>query len=211
MASEQRQRKAPAASAAASRPVPAASRRPRTQPPRNVNAWAFIAPVLLFWIAMAFALSYIVTETLTFGLTIPSYRKIMTQLFPATRNFTLEELKQYDGTDPAKPIYLAILGKVYDVSNGRGYYAKPNGSYSMFAGTDAGRAFVTGCFETHLTHDLRGLTDAEIDSIKGWQQFYDNADNYYFVGRIHYPPIDPDSPIPEPCNKGEKNEKDKES
>lgn len=30
------------------------------------------------------------------------------------------------------------------------------------AGRDASRSFVTGCFETHLTHDLRGLSDAEL-------------------------------------------------
>lgn len=31
------------------------------------------------------------------------------------------------------------------------------------AGKDAARAFVTGCFETHLTHDLRGLTPTELE------------------------------------------------
>lgn len=29
------------------------------------------------------------------------------------------------------------------------------------AGIDAARSFGTGCFETHRTHDLRGLTDEE--------------------------------------------------
>lgn len=30
------------------------------------------------------------------------------------------------------------------------------------AGRDASRAFITGCFETHLTHDLRGLSKDEL-------------------------------------------------
>ena len=30
------------------------------------------------------------------------------------------------------------------------------------AGRDASRAFVTGCFDTHLTHDLRGLSPEEL-------------------------------------------------
>jgi hypothetical protein len=30
------------------------------------------------------------------------------------------------------------------------------------AGRDASRSFVTGCFQTHLTHDLRGLTDDQL-------------------------------------------------
>lgn len=31
------------------------------------------------------------------------------------------------------------------------------------AGRDAARAFTTGCFETHLTHDLRGLSAQELE------------------------------------------------
>jgi hypothetical protein len=53
------------------------------------------------------------------------------------------------------------MGKVYDVTAGRWIYG-PLGSYHFFAGRDASRAYVTGCFETHLTHDLRGLTLEEI-------------------------------------------------
>lgn len=30
------------------------------------------------------------------------------------------------------------------------------------AGRDAARAFTTGCFQTHLTHDLRGLGEEEM-------------------------------------------------
>lgn len=30
------------------------------------------------------------------------------------------------------------------------------------AGVDAARSFGTGCFATHRTHDLRGLTDQEL-------------------------------------------------
>lgn len=34
-------------------------------------------------------------------------------------------------------------------------------SYNHFAGKDGARAFVTGCFKTHLTHDVRGLSAKE--------------------------------------------------
>jgi hypothetical protein len=44
----------------------------------------------------------------------------------------------------------------------------PRGSYSFFAGRDASRAYVTGCFETHLTHDVRGLT---IQELQVWAPF----------------------------------------
>lgn len=30
------------------------------------------------------------------------------------------------------------------------------------AGKDAARAYTTGCFQTHLTHDIRGLNEKEL-------------------------------------------------
>src|ERR1700761_992880 len=65
------------------------------------------------------------------------------------------ELTQYDGTDETKPIYLALNGTIYDVSAGRRIYG-PGGSYHVFAGKDAARGFVTGCFAEDSTPDLRG-------------------------------------------------------
>ncbi|PVH93168.1 cytochrome b5, partial [Periconia macrospinosa] len=70
---------------------------------------------------------------------------------------TDDELRGYDGTDPSKPIYLALNGTIYDVSSARMTYG-PGGSYAFFAGRDAARAFLTGCFRTDTTPDLRGVT-----------------------------------------------------
>ena len=48
--------------------------------------------------------------------------------------FTKEELWQdYRGTEGSKGLYLAFFGKVYDVSEGKQYYA-PGGGYDFFAG-----------------------------------------------------------------------------
>ncbi|KAK8234964.1 hypothetical protein IWZ00DRAFT_447197 [Phyllosticta capitalensis] len=71
---------------------------------------------------------------------------------------TDEQLKGYDGSDASKPIYLALNGTIYDVSAGRHFYG-PGGGYSFFAGRDAVRAFVTGCFDTDLSPDLRGVEE----------------------------------------------------
>lgn len=52
------------------------------------------------------------------------------------KNFTVEELKKYDGSDPSLPIYLAMDGYVYDVTPGKEYY-QPGGPYHSLAGRDS--------------------------------------------------------------------------
>ena len=71
---------------------------------------------------------------------------------------TDSDLKAYDGSDPTKPIYLAINGTIYDVTAGVRHYG-PGGSYHFFAGKDASRAFVTNCFEEDGNPDLRGVEE----------------------------------------------------
>jgi predicted heme/steroid binding protein len=66
------------------------------------------------------------------------------------------ELTKYDGSDPTKPIYLALNGTIYDVSASPQTYG-PGGSYHFFAGRDAARAFLTGCFAEDAVPDLRGV------------------------------------------------------
>lgn len=71
-------------------------------------------------------------------------------------SLTDAELAAYDGTDPTKPIYLALNGTIYDVSVSPSTYG-PGGSYHFFAGRDAARAFLTGCFQEDAVPDLRGV------------------------------------------------------
>jgi predicted heme/steroid binding protein len=95
------------------------------------------------------------------------YREQLSELVFGAREglvFTPEELSQYDGTDPSKPIYIALKGRVYDVSAGPGYYGK-EGSYSYFSGKDASRAYITGCWDTDLIPDLRGLNELQLNVI----------------------------------------------
>jgi hypothetical protein len=56
---------------------------------------------------------------------------------------------------------VGLNGSIYDVTASRKTYG-PGGSYSFFAGRDAARGFITGCFETDLTPDLRGVEDMYI-------------------------------------------------
>ncbi|KAG6866012.1 hypothetical protein C0991_009684 [Blastosporella zonata] len=114
------------------------------------------------------------------------------------RLFSERVLAQHDGSVIGRPIYLAIDGDVYDVSKGAAY--QPGGSYAILAGVDAARAFGTGCFKTHRTHDLRGLTEKELNGVAHWQKFYAEHKDYVKIGRVSHPPIDPASPIPEHCD-----------
>ena len=123
---------------------------------------------------------------------------------PKQRIFTPEQLAQYDGTDPKLPLLLAVRGDVFDVSSGRLFYG-PGGGYSIFAGKDASRAYVTGCFKTHLTHDTRGLSESELKALDSWHAFYANHRDYVRVGRVVHPPLG-DTPIPAPC-KGARDQK----
>ena len=43
-------------------------------------------------------------------------------------------------------------------------------------GADASRAFVTGCFKTHLTHDIRGLDEKGMQTLEGWHDFFVKSD-----------------------------------
>jgi predicted heme/steroid binding protein len=89
-------------------------------------------------------------------------RSLLTQANTVLQNpqisLTDAELLKYDGTNPDLPIYLALNGTIYDVSANRGTYG-PGGSYHFFAGRDAARAFLTGCFQEDQTADLRGVEE----------------------------------------------------
>jgi predicted heme/steroid binding protein len=107
-------------------------------------------------------------------------------------------LAEYDGKVEGRPIYLAIDGDVYDVSKGKAY--QPGGSYHILAGVDAARAFGTGCFKEHRTHDTREMSDDELRGLQHWKKFYAEHKDYIKVGRVVHPPIDPSTPVPEHCD-----------
>ncbi|KAF8165107.1 cytochrome b5-like heme/steroid binding domain-containing protein [Crassisporium funariophilum] len=113
------------------------------------------------------------------------------------RLFSERLLAEYNGEN-GRPLYLAIDGDVFDVSKGKAY--QPGGSYHHFVGHDAARAFGTGCFQAHRTHDTRGMSEKELSSLAHWKKFYAEHKDYVKVGRVNHPPIDPASPIPEHCD-----------
>ncbi|WVZ56745.1 hypothetical protein U9M48_007234 [Paspalum notatum var. saurae] len=95
---------------------------------------------------------------------------------------TLEQLRAYDGKDPAKQILIAIRGQVYDVSRGRLFYG-PQGPYSLFAGRDATRALALMSFDPNdLTGDLDGLSPDDLEVLQDWEEKF--KERYPRVGHL---------------------------
>ncbi|PBP18547.1 cytochrome b5-like Heme/Steroid binding domain-containing protein [Diplocarpon rosae] len=140
------------------------------------SAFSFVdvARTIVFLLLVSSAVSYFVTrETFTWGVKRPAWTRPETikAWIAGPQALTDDDLKAFDGSDPTKPIYLAINGSIYDVSLGRRHYG-PGGSYHFFAGKDAARAFVTSCFQEDGNPDLRGveemflpIDDEEIDML----------------------------------------------
>ncbi|XP_077447833.1 neuferricin isoform X3 [Stigmatopora argus] len=92
------------------------------------------------------------------------------------------ELSLYDGNEGSKGIYLAILGQVFDVHEGRKHY-EPGGAYHFLTGKDASLAFVTGDFtESGLTDDVSGLNPSQVVTLFDWLLFYKRT--YQSVGLV---------------------------
>ena len=108
---------------------------------------------------------------------------------------TAAELSQYDGSDPDRPIYLSIRRRLFDVTDGIKYYGS-EGKYNYLVGREVARALATGCFESSgLSFDVRGLTQQQLDTIAGWQNFY--ARKYSMVGHLKAKKVREDDPMPD--------------
>ncbi|KAG8381349.1 hypothetical protein BUALT_Bualt06G0113100 [Buddleja alternifolia] len=95
---------------------------------------------------------------------------------------TDQELKLYDGSDPKKPLLMAIKGQIYDVSQSRMFYG-PGGPYALFAGKDASRALAKMSFEDKdLNGDLTGLGVFELEALQDWE--YKFMSKYVKVGTV---------------------------
>ncbi|KAL6526959.1 Membrane steroid-binding protein 2 [Orobanche gracilis] len=93
-----------------------------------------------------------------------------------------EELKQYDGSDPKKPLLVAIKGQIYDVTHSRVFYG-PGGPYAVYAGKDASRAFAKMSFETiDVSGDVTGLDVLELETLKDWERRF--MSRYVKVGIV---------------------------
>jgi len=104
------------------------------------------------------------------------------------RTFTPPTLIPYNGENNM-PVYLAVRGRVFDVTPGRNFYG-PGGPYENFAGRDATRGLACGSFdESMLTKDLEGPLDtlhdlgpSEMQSLRDWEDRFN--EKYLVVGEL---------------------------
>ncbi|KAM9385938.1 neuferricin [Pholidichthys leucotaenia] len=101
---------------------------------------------------------------------------------PVVRLLSRQALSQYDGEEGSKGLYLALLGRVFDVHSGQKHYG-PGGAYHFMAGKDASLAFVTGDFsESGLTDDVSSLSPLQVLALYDWLAFYQRE--YQQVGVV---------------------------
>lgn len=105
------------------------------------------------------------------------------QLPKLRRDFTVEELKKYDGRSPDGRVLVAVNGTVYDVTKGTRFYG-PGGPYAAFGGRDASRGLATfsvGCVKDEFD-DLSDLNSMEMESVREWEAQF--KEKYELVGQL---------------------------
>ncbi|KAI0929841.1 hypothetical protein AcV5_006700 [Taiwanofungus camphoratus] len=101
---------------------------------------------------------------------------------PKDDPFTLEELKQYDGSDGSKPIYVAIKGTVFDVTHKRDTYGKGK-TYNLFAGKDASKALgMSSLKEEDAIPDYSTLSENDLKTLNDWHDFF--SKRYNVIGKV---------------------------
>lgn len=87
------------------------------------------------------------------------------------------------------PVYLAVKGKVFDVTPGKNFYG-PGGPYENFAGRDASRGLACGSFDEDMLtkylegplDDLHGLGNDEMQALQDWEDRF--LEKYLVVGKL---------------------------
>jgi membrane-associated progesterone receptor component len=102
---------------------------------------------------------------------------------------TAADLARYDGSNPAEPIYVAIKGRIFDVSAKRDMYGKGTG-YNVFAGKDASKGlggYIMGLAElisfagmssldpSDAIPDYSTLTPTQRQTLDQWESFFEKV------------------------------------
>ncbi|KAI9584384.1 neuferricin homolog [Glossina fuscipes] len=96
---------------------------------------------------------------------------------------TKEQLNEFNGVG-GQPIYLGLLGRVYDVTRDEKYYG-PGCNYHFLAGRDASVAFITADFKNYVEDEadnVLALKSPAILSLINWEKHYKS--DYIYKGKL---------------------------
>ncbi|XP_030377870.1 membrane-associated progesterone receptor component 1 [Scaptodrosophila lebanonensis] len=106
------------------------------------------------------------------------------RLPPLRSDFTVRELRAYNGTHEDGRILLAINFNVYDVSHAKHFYG-PGGIYPNYAGRDISRNLINFSVESNENEefdDLCDLNSGQMATLREWDHQY--AEKYPLVGKL---------------------------
>uniref|UniRef100_A0A1Q3F9H6 Putative membrane associated progesterone receptor n=1 Tax=Culex tarsalis TaxID=7177 RepID=A0A1Q3F9H6_CULTA len=109
------------------------------------------------------------------------------------KDFTVAELRAFDGNQPDGRVLVAVNGSVYDVTKGKRFYG-PGGPYAAFGGRDASRGLATFSVTSNDAaewDDLSDLSAMEMESVREWEMQF--KEKYILVGRLLKPGEQPTS------------------
>jgi predicted heme/steroid binding protein len=88
------------------------------------------------------------------------------------RLFTIKELAEFNGEGDKKPIYLSVMGHVFDVTHSNFY--GPNDPYHIFAGKDASINLATSSLEESTLNqiDISNLSKNVLNDMYGQVDYY---------------------------------------
>ncbi|KAF9522164.1 cytochrome b5-like heme/steroid binding domain-containing protein [Crepidotus variabilis] len=102
---------------------------------------------------------------------------------PKDDPYTTEELKKFDGSDPSKPIYVAIKGSFYHFLARRADVYGPGKSYSVFAGKDGSKGLGMSSLKPEdAVADYSGLDEKDMKVLNDWHSFF--SKRYNIVGKV---------------------------
>lgn len=104
------------------------------------------------------------------------------------RTYTPTSLIEFNG-EQDRPVYLAVRGRVFDVTPGRSFYG-PGGPYENFAGRDASRGLAFQSFDRDMLtedlkaplDDLKDLQEEQLENLQNWEERF--QEKYLIVGKL---------------------------
>ncbi|XP_005175634.1 membrane-associated progesterone receptor component 1 [Musca domestica] len=144
----------------------------------------FYSPMNLALVAIIAFLVYKIIKDRIEVPSVGSQKPPEPELPKLRRDFTVAELRQYDGTGPDGRVLIAVNGNVFDVTRGKRFYG-PGGPYASFAGRDASRnlaTFSVAANDKDEYDDLSDLSAMEMDSVLEWEMQF--KEKYDLVGKL---------------------------